>query len=102
MLKLDKILQCTDKWDQVFKNRPSKFCGRQPLKNLLGLFVNTSSQMMMIVFQRASEVRLNLTYINPFPATGLLLYPLKTSENLWFSDVFREGGIERDQWHEAG
>ena len=34
MLTLDKILQCTDKWDQVFKNRPSKFCGRQPLKNL--------------------------------------------------------------------
>ena len=22
------------KWDQVFKNGPSKICGRQPLKNL--------------------------------------------------------------------
>ena len=28
--------------------------------------------------------------INPFSANALLLYPLKTSENLQFSDVFRE------------
>ena len=27
--------------------------------------------------------------INPFHASVLFLYPLKTSENLWFSDVFR-------------
>ena len=27
--------------------------------------------------------------LNPFNATGLLLYPLKTSENLYLSDVFR-------------
>ena len=27
--------------------------------------------------------------INPFHATDLLLYPLKTSENQRFSDVFR-------------
>ena len=27
--------------------------------------------------------------INPFHVTGLFQYPLKTSENLWFSDVFR-------------
>ena len=28
-------------------------------------------------------------YVNPFPALSLFLYPLKTSENLWFSGVFR-------------
>ena len=33
--------------------------------------------------------------LNPFHATGLFLYPLKISENLWLS-----GGIKRDQWHE--
>ena len=27
--------------------------------------------------------------INPFYVTGLFLYPLKTSETLWFSDIFR-------------
>ena len=27
--------------------------------------------------------------VNRFHVTGLLRYPLKTSENLWFSDVFR-------------
>ena len=26
---------------------------------------------------------------NPFDATGLFLYPLKISKNIWFSDVFR-------------
>ena len=46
--------------------------------------------------------------INSFWATGFFLYPLKTSENFWFSDVFflggegGGGGIERDQWHEMG
>ena len=28
------------------------------------------------------------------------LYPLKTSENLWFSYVFR--GIEMEHWREIG
>ena len=28
--------------------------------------------------------------INPFQAIDLFLYPLKTSENLWFSDAFWE------------
>ena len=28
-------------------------------------------------------------FINPFQATDPFLYPLKTSENLWFSDVFK-------------
>ena len=27
--------------------------------------------------------------VNPFHATGLFRYPLKTSEKLWFSDVFQ-------------
>ena len=32
----------------------------------------------------------NLKYLfNLFYATGLFLYPPKTSENIWFSDVFR-------------
>ena len=28
-------------------------------------------------------------FLNPFHAIDLFWYPLKTSENLWFSDVFR-------------
>ena len=24
-----------DIWDKVFKNRPSKICGRQPLENII-------------------------------------------------------------------
>ena len=32
--------------------------------------------------------------VNPFHVTGLFLYPLKISESLWFSDIFR-GCIEK-------
>ena len=32
---------------------------------------------------------ITIRFINPFHATGLFRKPLKTSENLWFSDVFR-------------
>ena len=34
ILKLDYY--SIDKWGKVFKNGPSKICGRQPLKNLKG------------------------------------------------------------------
>ena len=40
-------------------------------------------------------------FFNPFQANVPFLYPLKTSDNLWFSDVFR-GGIEKNYWHEMG
>ena len=33
---------------------------------------------------------------NPFQASAPFLYPLKTSENLWLSDVLL--GIEIEQW----
>ena len=32
-------------WDKIFKNGPSKFCGRQPLKIFLGPFFNPLSHM---------------------------------------------------------
>ena len=38
--------------------------------------------------------------LNPFHATDLFLYPLKTLENLWFSDAFR--GHRKRQWHKMG
>ena len=41
-----------------------------------------------------------LLVIDPFHATRFFQSPVKTSENLWSSDIFR--GIERDQWHEMG
>ena len=36
-----------------------------------------------------SSIRIVFDYLNPFHATDLFWYPLKTLENLWFSDVFR-------------
>ena len=121
---------------KVFKNGPSKICGRQPLnflkgylsQILLGPFLSTlahytvcfyvlkrsyHSQLHLFItnmFPGESAVRkcslegyfeivVNLRkkvlsqssfhLINPFYANVPFLYPLKTSENLWFSDVFR-------------
>ena len=35
------------KWDKVFINGPSKICGRQPLRILLGPFLNSLSQVIV-------------------------------------------------------
>ena len=43
-----------------------------------------------------------LSFINLFNDTGLFLYPLKTSENLWFSNVFRkyrERPVVLNEWN---
>ena len=37
----------------------------------------------------SAKVTLKVSIVNPFSTSTLLLYPLKTSENLRFSDVFR-------------
>ena len=62
------------------------------------------------VFWKLNNVRylfhfhLNELILNPFHASGLFLYPLKTSENLWFPDVFtgyrKRNGIScrSNQW----
>ena len=41
---------------------------------------------------------LNCKSFTQYHVAGLFIYPLKISENLWFSDVFR--GIERDHWYD--
>ena len=41
------------------------------------------------------RIKEDADHFNPFHATGLFRYSLKTSENLWFF-IF-SGGIERDQ-----
>ena len=35
-------------WDKVFKSRLSKFCGRQPLKNLLSPLLNNLSYLFVL------------------------------------------------------
>ena len=42
-------------WDKVFKNELRKFCGRQPLKNLLSPLQNTLSH---IIFANKNETNL--------------------------------------------
>ena len=40
-------------------------------------------------------------HINPFHATGIFPYPLKTSENLWFYEAFK--GVQKEPvvWNES-
>ena len=39
------IFQVENTWDKAFKSNLSKFYGRQPLKNLLSLLLNTVSNI---------------------------------------------------------
>ena len=52
---------------QGTQSRPSKICGRHPLKNLLGPLLNTLTQISLSKGYK--------TVINSFYAIGLFLYP---------------------------
>ena len=101
----------TTKWDKEFKNGPSKICGRQPLKiwkiwyeqtislqffkdcvlqNLLGPFLNTLSQMLIITGLTAySQYHLRYSRFNY--RVGVLEPAFLW---LWSFVLYRE-----DHWH---
>ena len=89
-------------WDKVFKNGPSKICGRQPLKNLKGhglykqialrMFKGCLPQILLGPFLNALSHKLHLQSTHLKSIYIPFLYPLRTSKNLWFSDVFRGYG----------
>ena len=45
--------------------------------------------------KEAQEKATKINEINPFHATALFLYPLKTSENLWLMSA---GDIKKNGW----
>ena len=45
--------------------------------------------IFVMIYRIISTVPFSLVLINPFHATGLFLYLLKTSEDLCFSDLFK-------------
>ena len=55
------------KWDKVFKGGLSKFCGRQPLKNLLSLFLNIcpSYWLSVSVIEFAVNFSHNISTLDP-------------------------------------
>ena len=46
-------------WDKLFKNGPSKICGRQPLKNLKEYSLLKQGDLQKIVYVLASNDRSN-------------------------------------------
>ena len=95
-------------WDKVFKNGPSKICGRQPLKNftspILEYFVpfifkvigsyKIMTKMVGNHLQISLPILANLSkLINLCIPWNHLSFPLKSSGNLRYSDKFR--GNER-------
>ena len=42
-------------WGKVFKNESSKICGRQPLKILLGPFLNALSRILTELFGKTNN-----------------------------------------------
>ena len=46
-LKLNGLIFEGNIWDKVFKNGPSKVCGRQPLKNLNEFFKGCVPQVLL-------------------------------------------------------
>ena len=60
------------------------------LNNVLVLYYTLCNFYNILIFFILQKYFNRAVYLlNPFHATGLFLYPLKTSEKLWFSDIFR-------------
>ena len=70
----------------------------QWLTTLLMIIYKSYKSLLLVKFLNLCKTRFSrilnfqhyLSEIDPFQATGLFLYPLKTLENQGFSDVFRE------------
>ena len=57
---------------------------------ILSLFLIFSTIRALILSSNFNPFRANASvYFNAFQCSVTFLYPLKTSENFWFSDVFR-------------
>ena len=52
---------------------------------LRAFYLKIGRQSLTVCYEKINKMQL----LNPFHAIGLSLYPLKTSEKLRFSDVFR-------------
>ena len=72
-------LGVTSKWYKVFKSGLSKFQKRQPLKNLLSPFLNTLSQISLLILSEFEQI----------VSTALL----KSSKGHKFSVDFRENNF---------
>ena len=49
---ISKIFWHIEKWDKIFKNGPSKICGKQPLKNLKWYGLLHITSFLKAVFQK--------------------------------------------------
>ena len=82
---------------QLFLLQFSKFSNQTLHKNLSR---DSNSLIFFLNKKLGKKTKQEKSLLNPFNATDLFWYPLKTSENqrlLMFSGV-----IKRDQWHEMG
>ena len=74
----------------IFSSTVAIYC------NLLEICVTVLTHSMPLVSFYMRQLIFVLTHFIPL----VTLYSLKTSENHWFSDVFK--GIERDKSHKMG
>ena len=114
------IFNVTNIWIKVFKNAPSKICGRQPLKNfkwygllscipqiLLGPFLNTFNHMKLksyICIQTEKSVARSLKFQWSLLTQFSLIFHFYT---LWkrqrtFGFPMFSGGKEKKHWAKIG
>ena len=61
----DELISCDllyiEKWDKVFNNRPTKICGRQPLKNFKGYgLLNHTSERLLLIIHKITKLKTRL------------------------------------------
>ena len=85
------------KWDKVFKNGPSKICGRQPLKKLKGYEGICLSRPYPFKFFRGCLPQMLLSPIDSWilGPISCVLSPLKAFFKVTFLEIFFDDIISR-------
>ena len=99
--KLKKTLLLKTKLVRPMKSFYSlRYVGESQGVRIVVRIVRISWDLFIAVLFYFGNMTLYSAFINPFHATDLFWYPLKTSENLWFSDVFRGYQKRSVAWNE--
>ena len=91
-------------WERIRKNQSTNLAKKKTYALFCGMFSPNFSGTRIFLINRAL-LHFSIYCLNPSQATVLFLYPMETSQNLRFSQLFREygnGTMAWDGWNNKG
>ena len=97
---MDFIAKHWKLFNSYLKGQKQSACSNNIYRYFLETLSDVLTASILAAFLFGILLHDSLWFINPFHQIGLILYPLKTSENLWFSVVFRGYAKRSVVWNE--